>query len=36
MATVETFVHLEPNLRPDDLVSIAAEMPDDSLVSVLI
>ena len=29
LATVETFVHLEPNLRPDDLVSIAAEMPDD-------
>src|SRR5438105_13950129 len=29
LAAVETFVHLEPNLRPDDLVSIAAEMPDD-------
>ena len=28
LATVETFVHLEPNLRPDDLVSISAEMPD--------
>src|ERR1700674_3434979 len=29
LAAVETFVYLEPNLRPDDLVSIAAEMPDD-------
>jgi len=29
LAAVEAFVHLEPNLRPDDLVSIAAEMPDD-------
>src|SRR5258708_24241112 len=29
LAAVETFVHLEPNLRPNDLVSIAAEMPDD-------
>ncbi len=29
LAAVETFVHLEPNLRPDDLVSILAEMPDD-------
>jgi RES domain-containing protein len=29
LAAVETFVHLEPNLRPDDLVSIAAEIPDD-------
>lgn len=27
LAAVETFVHLEPNLRPDDLVSIAAELP---------
>jgi RES domain-containing protein len=27
LAAVETFVHLEPNLRPDDLVSIAAEIP---------
>ena len=29
LAAIETFVHLEPNLRPDDLVSIAAELPDD-------
>jgi RES domain-containing protein len=29
LAAVETFVHLEPNLRPDDLVAIAAEIPDD-------
>jgi RES domain-containing protein len=29
LAAIETFVHLEPNLRPDDLVSIAAEMPED-------
>lgn len=28
LAAVETFVHLEPNLRPDDLVSISAELPD--------
>lgn len=28
LAAVETFVHLEPNLRPDDLVSIEAELPD--------
>ena len=28
LAVVETFVHLEPNLRPDDLVSIQAELPD--------
>ena len=28
LAAVETFVNLEPNLRPDDLVSIQAEMPD--------
>jgi RES domain-containing protein len=27
LAAVETFVHLEPNLRPDDLVSIEIEMP---------
>lgn len=27
LAAVETFVHLEPNLRPDDLVSIEAEIP---------
>jgi RES domain-containing protein len=29
LAAVETFVHLEPNLRPDDLVSIAAEISDN-------
>jgi RES domain-containing protein len=29
LAAVETFVHLEPNLRPDDLVSIEAEIPHD-------
>lgn len=29
LAVVETFVHLEPNLQPDDLVSIEAEFPDD-------
>ena len=29
LAAVETFVHLEPNLRPDDLVSIEAELPDN-------
>ena len=28
LAVVETFVHLEPILRPDDLVSIQAELPD--------
>jgi RES domain-containing protein len=28
LAAVETFVHLEPNLRPDDLVSICAELAD--------
>jgi RES domain-containing protein len=29
LAAVETFVNLEPNLRPDDLVSIEAEIADD-------
>jgi len=29
LAAVETFVNLEPNLLPDDLVSIEAELPDD-------
>lgn len=28
LAVVETFPNLEPNLRPDDLVSIQAELPD--------
>ncbi|MGD0506690.1 MAG: RES family NAD+ phosphorylase [Terriglobales bacterium] len=30
LAAVETFVHLEPNLQPDDLVSIEANLPDDA------
>lgn len=29
LAAVETFVNLEPKLRPDDLVSIEAELPDN-------
>ena len=29
LAAIEVFVHLEPNLRPDDLVSIAADLPGD-------
>lgn len=29
LAAVEMFVHLEPNLQPDDLVSIEAELADD-------
>lgn len=28
LAALETFVHLEPNLAPDDYVSIEAEIPD--------
>lgn len=28
LATVETFVNLEPNLQPADFVSIAGEIPD--------
>jgi RES domain-containing protein len=28
LAALETFVHLEPNLQPDDLVSVEAEIPD--------
>jgi len=35
LAAIETFVHLEPNLRPDDLVFIAAEFPDNLPVSRL-
>src|SRR5580692_9834846 len=27
LAAIELFVHLEPNLQPSDLVSIAAELP---------
>jgi RES domain-containing protein len=30
LAAVETFVNLEPNLQPDDLVSIEAELPEDA------
>jgi RES domain-containing protein len=29
LAAVETFVNLEPNLSPNDLVSIEGEIPDD-------
>src|SRR5271169_829032 len=35
LAAIETFVHLEPNLRPDDLVSIEANLPDDLAVERL-
>jgi RES domain-containing protein len=28
LAAIELFVHLEPNLQPDDLVSIAAQLPE--------
>jgi RES domain-containing protein len=28
LAAVETFVHIEPNLMPDDLVSIEGEIPE--------
>jgi RES domain-containing protein len=35
LAAIETFVHLEPNLRPDDLVSIEAQLPDDPSVERL-
>jgi len=35
LAAMETFVHLEPNLRPDDLVSVAAEIPDDAAMERL-
>ena len=35
LAAIETFVHLEPNLRPDDLVSIEAEMADDVAIDRL-
>jgi RES domain-containing protein len=33
LAAIEVFVHLEPNLRPDDLVSIAADLPGDLLTT---
>jgi len=29
LAAIETFVNLEPNLRPADLISIEGEIPDD-------
>jgi len=29
LAAIETFVNLEPNLQPADLVSIEGEIPDD-------
>ena len=35
LATVETFVNLEPNLQPDDLVSIEGEIADDLAVGRL-
>jgi len=35
LAAVETFVHLEPNLQPDDLVSIEAEIPTGLVVEHL-
>jgi RES domain-containing protein len=35
LAAMETFVHLEPNLRPDDLVSIEAALPDNLAVERL-
>lgn len=35
LAAVETFVNLEPNLRPRDLVSIAGEIPDTLAIARL-
>ena len=32
LAAVETFVHLEPSLLPDDLVSVDCELPDELAV----
>jgi len=29
LAAIETFINLEPNLAPDDLVSINGEIPGD-------
>ena len=29
LAAVETFVNIEPNLQPDDLVAIEGDLPDD-------
>jgi RES domain-containing protein len=31
LAAIELFVHIEPNLQPDDLVSIAATLPAGEL-----
>jgi RES domain-containing protein len=35
LAAVETFVNLEPNLRPADLVSVEGEIPDTVVVGKL-
>ena len=35
LAAIELFVHLEPNLQPDDLVSIAATLPSRETVQRL-
>src|SRR5579863_7416641 len=35
LAAVETFVNLEPNLQPKDLVSIEGEIPDELKVGRL-
>src|SRR5947208_5379902 len=35
LAAVETFVNLEPNLRPADLVSVAGEIPEQLPISSL-
>jgi RES domain-containing protein len=35
LAAMETFVHLEPNLQPDDLVSIACELPGEVALAQL-
>ena len=35
LAAIELFVHLEPNLQPDDLVAIAAHLPEDELPQCL-
>lgn len=35
LAAIEMFVHLEPNLRPPDLVSIQGEIPDTPQVGKL-
>jgi len=35
LAAVETFIHLEPNLMPEDLISIQGEIPDAVRISRL-